>query len=542
MRTIGKRIWAVVLCALVLLLTQGGMTADALVLGSGGSQSDMEVPPEESYTVTLGELTIGAGEYVEYTTISDANLGGSVTEGYYPGDLTLELTGTIVVEAGGSLSIGTLSLGGPEASPVLSFSQPESRIIVKSGGSLRLTDAVLKAQGSGPVIVQEPGGSVELLLTHAEEGLIQWSQPLVDNRSEKPDDLWLEEGTTLTGDMLPTSMEVEVQVQGTTEWTELPLSWDISGYDGRTQGEMAITGSFLDVSGEPMLSREPLEMTVHWYTPETLVVTDAVWKGDLLPTVQLTVQQLPEYADVWGEVSTDGGVTWERWQGADRFFIVPVEPEGNACLFVLEENAPAALFRIAAQDSWDHTYWVSQAFSLSPPEGEDTGGNRGGSTTPESPDRQPQQPEADSGSDGPTDSETPGDVQNDSQSQKQQSVQGETEHQKQLTLQSNATPFQAEAGAESSQVSQPETGSETDASVPSEADPSLQPGGLMEAATEDQPDLPQEEAPEAGAAVRSEHQNSGVDWRQILLVVAGLAVCALAAVLIALLGKNRKQN
>ena len=173
---------------------------------------------------------------------------------------------------------------------------------------------------------------------------------------------------------------------------DVPLAWDLSGYDGRTDGEVALAGKFLDEAGQPLTSMLPLEITVRWYTPGTLVVTEAEWKGGTVPTVQLTVPELPEDANVWGEVSADGGETWSRWEDEAFFFIVDIEAEGKACVFVVSDDMEG-LFRVVAEDPWaeEYTCWRSDAFFLSPPEdGEDSGGNRGGSTTPGSPDRQPE--------------------------------------------------------------------------------------------------------------------------------------------------------
>lgn len=359
----------------------------------GGAQPEETDTPEESkpesYTVTLDTQVIGDGETLSYTTVSSSYAGSIVPEGYYPGELTVELTGEIVVEAGGKLDIGTLSVGGTEASPVLTGT---GRIVVKAGGQLRLTCVALEPQGQGPMIIQETGGSVELTSTPAAEGLVQWAAPLVNNLYDAPDDVWLEIGTILSGDMLPDSMKTDVQMQGHEERVDVPLAWDLSGYDGRTDGEVVLSGKFLDEAGQPLTSMLPLEITVRWYTPGTLVVTKAEWKGGAVPTVQLTVPELPEDANVWGEVSTDGGETWSRWEDEALFFIVDVEAEGKACIFVVSDDMEG-LFRVVAEDPWaeEYTCWRSDAFFLSPPEdGEDSGGNRGGSTTPDSPDRQPE--------------------------------------------------------------------------------------------------------------------------------------------------------
>ena len=339
----------------------------------------------ESYHVILGDERIEAGEMRNYTAISAAFAGMEEIEGYYPGLLTIELTGRVVVEAGGSLGIGTLSLGGPELSPVLTGT---GQIVVEAGGSLRLTDVLLEPEGDGPIVVQEPGGSVEFQLTEAAEGQVEWSTPLVNNLYDSPEDLWLEEGTALTEKLLPAALWTQLQVCGSEEESEISLAWDMGGYDGKTQGELTLTGCFLDESGLALPSLYPLELTVHWYTAENLAVTSAVWKGDLTPSVQLTVEQLPEFADVWGEVSTDGGESWERWEDESVFFIVPVEREGTACVFVLPDDTPR-WFRIAAEDPWEHLHWNSDWYYLYPEEQEDSGGNRGGSTTPDTPEREP---------------------------------------------------------------------------------------------------------------------------------------------------------
>lgn len=370
--------------------TEGGAPESA---SNGEPQQEEPDAPEkaqpESCTVTLNSQVIEDGQTLSYTTISAAFAGGSVPEGYYPGELTVELAGEIVVEAGGRLDIGTLSIGGAEASPVIAGT---GQIVVKKGGRLKLTGAVLAPQGQGPMIIQEAGGSVELVMTPVEDGIVQWSVPLVNNLYDSPDDVWIEVGTVLTGNLLPASMQTAIQEEGHEDYVEIPLSWDLSGYDGRTDGEYVLSGEFLDEAGQPLSSLLPLELTVHWYTPGILVVTEAEWKGSTVPTVELIVQELPEYANVWGEVSTDGGVTWSRWEDEDLFFVVEAEPEGWACIFAVSDEM-SGLFRVVAEDPWadEYTCWRSAAFSMCAPEdGEDSGGNRGGSTTPSSPDRQPE--------------------------------------------------------------------------------------------------------------------------------------------------------
>lgn len=66
--------------------------------------------------------------------------------------------------------------------------------------------------------------------------------PLVNNLYDAPDDVWLEIGTILSGDMLPDSMKTDVQMQGHEERVDVPLAWDLSGYDGRTDGEVGPRG------------------------------------------------------------------------------------------------------------------------------------------------------------------------------------------------------------------------------------------------------------------------------------------------------------
>lgn len=351
------------------------------------TSSSAEMVP--SYTVEVGPCQIGAGELVSYTTISPSFAGSAVPENYYPGELTVRLTGQIVVVEGGVLDIGTLSIDGPEIGPVITGT---GQIVVKQGGQLRLTTATLSPQGQGPMILQETGGSVELVRTEAAPGVVQWASPLVNNLYDSPEDVWLETGTSLSGEMLPEFLEVPVQIEGKESYLDVLLSWDLSQYDGRTDGTLSLSGNFLDEKGQILPSLLPLTLTVHWYTPETLTVTEAEWKGSSVPTVELTVLDLPEQAEVWGEVSTDGGKTWERWEDEEQFFLVPVEPESWACVFVVSDDL-TGLFRVAAEDPWaeEYTRWQSACFAMSPPEdSEDSEGNRGGSTTPLVPDRQPQ--------------------------------------------------------------------------------------------------------------------------------------------------------
>ena len=503
----------------------------------GDEPKDPAVP---SYTVTLEGGTIDA--LCSYTVISPAFAGMSLEEGFYPGRLTVEVTGELVIEAGGCLAIGTLSVGGQEIPPVLTGS---GRIVVRAGGSLELTGVTLSPEG-GLRIVQEDGGSVALTATQAPEGLFQWASPLVYNLDDAPDDLFLEVGTPLTAELLPTSLDTNVQVQGTETQASLALSWDLSAYDGRTDGEWTVQGRFLGADGLAMTSFAPLELTVHWYTPQQLAVTDAVWQGDTVPTARLTVENLPEEADVWGEVSTDGGKTWERWDDEDRFTVVPVEPDGAVCLFVLPDDTPR-WFRVAAKDWWEPLYYRSEAFNLQP-EGteEDSGGNRGGSTTPIAPDREPTPPETlpDAVPDAPLLGVTA------PEPEEPVSSAAETP----MTEPVQAEPPAAEAPAEVAPEAPEEAPEETPA--PSEETPEETPTPAED--TPEEPPAPQEESPDtaAEAPVQAASMDAAAAEAQeeppvraplpmaarVGLVAAGAAVCVAAGLAAAGVGPFRKKR
>ena len=276
------------------------------------------------HTKILDDQTIGKGETLAFTTV-DAKFADSpyLTEGIYPGELTVQLQGTIVVEAGGCLSIGPLAVGGPEASPVISatLSQDAPRIIVRAGGQLELTSVELELEGQGPFIQQEEGAYVRLTaMDPLEEGLAQWAGPQVNNLYDKPRTLYLTAGTVLVEELLPASEEVTLQDQGAERDLELAIAWDLSGYDGRTSGELELAGSYLDEQGEPVASLRPLSIRVCWYDQTQIEVEDVIWKGDQARSLSFLVRRLPEgYSawDVWGEVSYDGGDTWEEWEDFD---------------------------------------------------------------------------------------------------------------------------------------------------------------------------------------------------------------------------------
>lgn len=385
----GKRsgLWLCILAlALGLLRTPAAL---AMVLEKpqpgGGASGGLSV-----YQVTLDTRVIGDGELLFYETISPEFAGNPFASDYYPGELTVELTGQIVIEKGGRLAIGTLSGDNEkEHSPVLRGSlSSDSLIVVRGGGSLVLKNVSLDLEGEGLFIIQEPGGSVALTDMEPEEGLIAWAPPTVDNTYQQPRDLWLEEGTTLTEAMLPATLSAYLQDQGAQRWTTLALRWDMDAYDGRTEGERTLTGTFLDEHGEALTSVRPLTLTVHWYTPGRLVVTDTTWLGQTASSAILELKELPEEAgEVWGEVSADGGKTWERWEE----FRCQEEKDYVSCVFSLPDSTPRH-FRIQAADEEERVYWVSEPVLLPKEETKpsDQGGNRGGSTAVLRPSRTPE--------------------------------------------------------------------------------------------------------------------------------------------------------
>lgn len=351
--------------------------------------SEQTKPENNVYTISLDTQIIST--FLEYTAVSPEFAG--VSAPYYPGDLTVDLTGQIIIEDGGSLTIGTLAVGSDkEASPVIrGVLQKGGLIIVRSGGSLTLTTVTFDLSGVGLLIVQEPGGSVTLTDTSVDDSLIQWAPPMVDNTYHQPSDLWLEEGTVLTETLLPGTLKTNLQHQGIQQWTDIPIQWDLSTYEEQSSGELTLAGHFLGVDGQILASSRPLELAVHWYRPDQIVVTDAVWMGETAASAKLQVEQLPDMAtDIWGEVSADGGTTWEMWED----FHVREGDESTACVFYLPDDTPRH-FRICASfiSRNYRQYWASDSFLLPEEDGDDGGGNRGGSITPVAPEREPEEPD-----------------------------------------------------------------------------------------------------------------------------------------------------
>lgn len=340
--------------------------------------------------VTLEGRTIGEGETLSYETVAPELAGNPFAADYYPGELTVEITGAIVIEKGGCLAIGTLSSGNDkEASPVLRGElSSDGLIVVRSGGKLVLKNVSLDLEGEGLFIVQEPGGSVELTDTEPDPGLVAWAEPMVDNTYQQPRDLWLEEGTALDNAMLPGTLDTYLQSQGSQQWKSLALQWDMDGYDGRAEGEYTLSGTFLDENGEALASVQPLTLTVHWYQPDRLVVTNAVWMGDAAASAKLELKELPEEAgEVWGEVSADGGESWQRWEG----FELRQSENVVVGVFALPDATPRR-FRLRAANERQHLYWTSDGVLLPKEETkpDDQGGNRGGSTAVIRPSRTPE--------------------------------------------------------------------------------------------------------------------------------------------------------
>ena len=376
----------------------------------GGTSGDLEggTPEEPSegagspqvYIESLGTRTLAEGDELYYQTVAPKFADNPyLPDNYYPGALTVQVDGQVTVGAGAVLAIGTLSIGGTqELSPLIQGAG--GQIVVQAGGELSLTDVEIAWTGEEPLIVQEPGAVVSLYACQSiPEGAIQWAAPVVDNAFQNPGDIWLMEGTPLTAEDLPQQLNTYLVTQGGSEWTTLSLKWDFSPYQGQTQGSITLTGQFLDENGAVLESRAPLTVTVHWYPAGTLVVTKADWIGDTVPVARLALSEIPQEADrVWGEVSEDDGVTWTEWEDCNQLEILE-NNTGGLLVFVMPDTTPR-LFRAVAENRSEHLYWVSEAFLLPSEDSDDQGGNRGGSTLPETPDRSPAPVPGGDGDDG----------------------------------------------------------------------------------------------------------------------------------------------
>ena len=459
-----------------------------------------------SYSVTLGSQIISNGKVLFYETISPALIDNPYAADYYPGELTVHISGPIVIEDGGNLTIGTLSLRDPnEAGPVIQGELAENGlIIVKSGGTLNLKTVTLDTTGEGLLIFQEPGGSVNLTDSQIDADLIHWAPPQVENTYQKPRDLFLPEGTLLTADMLPTEMNTFLQYQGVDRWSKIAMSWDLDGYSGQTDGELTLTGVFKDEDGNSMASVQPLTITVHWYEPDTIAITSATWANSSQTSSAILKAEKPfEYVDnIWGEVSDDGGVTWKRWDNLNI-----IDNEGFwTCIFYLPDGAPRH-FRIAAADENESKHWISEGIFPTTDVG-NQGGNRGGSTSPNSPERTPQ----------PADSPNTGNSENSG------------------AIINNKTSVNSTASTESDPYSVTQKEPVTDApesfsneqtapAIKSGADTAEVPDNLNTAVNEKKPD--------------SSHQLHPI--LQTILVLCGLCVCIGAAVAVSIIISRRRK-
>lgn len=350
--------------------------------------AEAEVPVND---VELGSVTIGAGQTLTYTVVG-SQFTPEEGSGYYAGQLDLTVTGPIVIERGGCLSIGPISIGGQEERAVIKAALGGTPLItVEAGGQLIIHDADFELTGEGTLIVQEPGAAVSLTGSTLPENAVAWSGPVVDNGSDAVDDVYLELGTALTPELLPATLDVSVLYHGRELDATLALSWELCEHYGQREGEAQLTGSFLDEDGEALPSLLPLTLTVRWYEPGKLVVTDARWTGDEAVTATLFLDELPEglwHFDVSGQTSSDG----ETWSDFADFEVLGDEEEGYTATFYLYDDNEPRYFRLVASNRDGSMYWYSDSFYLPDEDDsdEDQGGNRGGSTTLFPPEREPE--------------------------------------------------------------------------------------------------------------------------------------------------------
>lgn len=398
-----KRWWAWVLA--LTLAAANGETAAALTLNAPQSGPGQEAG-ERVYEVSLDVAVVAAGESLSYLTVSPDMAGNPYAQDYYPGELTVEFTGPVTVAAGGVLSIGKLAAGGSEPSPVLRGElPPEGLIRVEAGGVLWLNGVTSEFSGSGLAIVQEPGAVVEIFDTPLEEEQCQWGGVVVDNRYAAKVEIALAQGDALGEGSLPPKGRAWLNEKGRSEYRLLPMEWDISAVGEQTEGTAVVSGTYLDASGLPIPALLPVEARLRWYAPEEIVLTETAWMGDAAASARLGYRPLPEEAEeIWGELSRDGGKSWERWENCH------FDEDGDylTCTFLLPDATPRQ-YRLAATDWEGKRIWRSEAVSL-PEESdpEDPGGNRGGSTDPAPPSREPEPyDDEDSNSGGDTDEQEP---------------------------------------------------------------------------------------------------------------------------------------
>lgn len=381
-----------------------GEVSDVSLAGS----SDPAESGTPAYTVTLEAQTIATNTDLYYKTfpadpkypdpiVWDVPAQGLV-ERLYPGELTVNISEPIVIEAGVSLTIGVNALDIPEegidsgcASPLICGElRPEGLIRVKAGGSLILEDTTFRLVGEGLFIVQEEGAVVSFVQTSPDSLPIQWASSPVVGDFRQPKAVWLEEGTPLTAELLPAKMDASVYHHGNSTNKELGIAWNLSEYAGYTSGALTLEGLFLDENGYVLSSLHSLTITVNWYKPDQLIVTDAVFMGGTPASAKLQLKELPPMAmEVWGEVSSDGA-NWVRWEQYDDSRLYNDPP---VFVFYLPDNMPR-YYRLRAAYSRRNLYWVSDSFLLPVEDTEDQGGDRGGAISPVTPDRKPENPSA----------------------------------------------------------------------------------------------------------------------------------------------------
>src|SRR5699024_2211600 len=107
-----SRCLSILLCCVLALSL--GAPASALVLEhpveGEDAGTETEIPVHD---IELGPLTIGEGEALSYTVVG-SQYSPEEGSGYYAGKLNVTFTGPIVIESGGCLSIGPVSIGGTE--------------------------------------------------------------------------------------------------------------------------------------------------------------------------------------------------------------------------------------------------------------------------------------------------------------------------------------------------------------------------------------------------------------------------------------------
>ena len=511
--------WSRMLMIVLLSLTMLGRTAAAtLEQPSDGVEQPEQIP---QHAVSLSAQTIGAGEGVSFTTVNAQYEGQELPEGYYAGALTVTLEGTIVVEAGGLLSMGTLSVGGSEESPVLKAAPGSAaQIVVKPGGRLDFVNVTLEAADEAYLIVQEPGASVRFTAMTCPEGLVSWSGALVYNPDVTVDALWLEAGTALTEALLPETLTETVQFEGQETSETLPVSWDLSTYGGQTDGTLTLSGTFLDENQEPLTAFAPLTITVRWYHPEELTVTEAIWNGRNTPSASLVLLALPEEAEIWGEVSTDGE-NWSRWEDFDLAQAVSGAP---VAVFVLPDDTQR-YFRVAAADYLEGRFWYSPAVCLPEEDDEDIGGNHGGSITPFPPVRDPEPvPEPEPEPEAPQEPVTPPEEVPEETPENTLPPETQPEPVQPETVEPTQEP-EAEEEEPAEEISRPEEAPQEE--LPVEEIPVLEEVPAPEEAEAEELS-PQPPAPAKGTG------------GQVILVAAGVAICLAAAVLTAVVLRKHK--